>query len=522
MPLPAPEVDFSPRAGFEGRTAYQLISKLLDLSSGHQQDILRPRISQYSFERILNPRLDRSARMMAVLRHAKFRRFVHLYCTTKYGEKNFSWSLICDIINSKLDMIWLPKLEEFLDFGAAIFQENMTFPSASGWEKIMGAEGQPHESLLLLFFPSGEIYYDETGKNYTDKQNYNLVLKYEKYNKLNDEASALIGDPGFRYRRSGFLTKLSDKAYVQVNKYVFKRSTLSEGGTRPWQGGITDSEYARRSRVLIENIWNEVAIRDYWKENSILLKQLKNFPIGVPRPSNKTEVENYMDRFNYDNWSHLVKMVIEHAGPCLAGPTDRFNDMIDGKGQGFSPSPRHERFVDDLFSQNNRASQLGTVLNNIVSRNKLAKRLKVSEEMWFYCELKSTMLNNVKFGMRSKYSTKEEQINIIKSTKLYNVGKDNLLGIAYILHENGIEVDVDNLHEDISKFDTSSDHDPEKSRKMRFQSAKLRTTRFSGDTVTTESRTPSPYSCARPKRKPRRAMARLGFRLGLESCIVVN
>jgi hypothetical protein len=249
----------------------------------------------------------------------------------------------------------LPKLEEFLDFGKALFQENMTLPSASDWEKIMGAEGQPHESLLLLFFPSGEVYYDETGKNYTDEKKYSLVWKYEEYNRLNDEASALIGDPGFRYRRPGFLTQFSDKAYVQVFRnleenrhlscpswylrsiifknwpdllklsrnglyhlhknvsakiktllqhvvawveprwtmpvqsskrykamqwhtevktYVFRGSTLSEGGTRPWQGELTDSQYAERSRVLIEDIWNEVATRDYWKENSILLKQV--------------------------------------------------------------------------------------------------------------------------------------------------------------------------------------------------------------------------------------------------------
>jgi hypothetical protein len=105
MSLPASEGDFTPRAGFQGRTAYQLISKFLDLSRCYQKDILRPRTSQYWFERTLNLRLDRSARMMAVLRHAKFRRFVYLYCATKYGEKNFSWSLICDIINSKLDMV---------------------------------------------------------------------------------------------------------------------------------------------------------------------------------------------------------------------------------------------------------------------------------------------------------------------------------------------------------------------------------------------------------------------------------
>jgi hypothetical protein len=129
--------------------------------------------------------------------------------------------------------------------------------------------------------------------------------------------------------------------------------------------------------------------------------------------------------------------------------------------------------------------------------------------MWQYCELKSAMLNTLKFGMRSKYSTNDEDINVIKSTvrlghgfpilevdsdprqKMYNTAKDNLLDIACILHENEIEVDVDNFHEDLSKLDTSSDYDTEKSPKMGFLSAKPCTTRFSEDTVTTD---PCPYS----------------------------
>lgn len=43
----------------------------------------------------------------------------------------------------------------------------------------------------------------------------------------------------------------------------------------------------------------------------------------------KTEVENYMDRFKYENWSSLVQLVIEEAGPCLASPIAQFNNVID-------------------------------------------------------------------------------------------------------------------------------------------------------------------------------------------------
>lgn len=103
----------------------------------------------------------------------------------------------------------------------------MTLSSASDWERIMGIQGQPYDSLLRLFFPDAKTYYDEMGKNYACEIKLDLVPAYEKNNFLNNEASALIEEAGFRYRRPGFLTVFSDKAYVQVFRNLQANRHLS-------------------------------------------------------------------------------------------------------------------------------------------------------------------------------------------------------------------------------------------------------------------------------------------------------
>lgn len=62
--------------------------------------------------------------------------------------------------------------------------------------------------------------------------------------------------------------------HLNIEETFFRRSTLIEGGTRPWQGEITDSEREERARVFIECIWNEVATKGYWKEDEILSEQV--------------------------------------------------------------------------------------------------------------------------------------------------------------------------------------------------------------------------------------------------------
>lgn len=79
-------------------------------------------------------------------------------------------------------------------------------------------------------------------------------------------------------------------------------------------------------------------------------------------------------------------------------------------------SQRHQRFVGDFLSQNNLASQLKPLLNNKMSRQELLKRLKVFEELWQYCVLKSAMLNTLKFGMSSDDSADDQQTNVIKTS----------------------------------------------------------------------------------------------------------
>lgn len=98
------------------------------------------------------------------------------------------------------------------------------------------------------------------------------------------------------------------------------------------------------------------------------------------------------------------------------------------------------------------------------------------------------MLNTLKLGMSEDHSTCPQQMNVIKTSgcvgpskyilnsdsrqELYDTAKDNLLTVAFMLHENGIEVDVDNFHEDLSKTDTlSSYHTEDKPPKMGFLSA---------------------------------------------------
>lgn len=105
MSLPAIQDDISSRTDLEGQTAYQLISKFLEMEYEEQKQVLPPREFKNWVERVFRIQPDQPASMSVVLRHVEFCRLVHLYCATKYGEQNFSWSLIFDIVSGKLHKV---------------------------------------------------------------------------------------------------------------------------------------------------------------------------------------------------------------------------------------------------------------------------------------------------------------------------------------------------------------------------------------------------------------------------------
>lgn len=79
--------------------------------------------------------------------------------------------------------------------------------------------------------------------------------------------------------------------------------------------------------------WDVLKNYEGLRANFLAIAQLKTLPPTGFQLCDKFKVEIYMARFNYENWSRLVKFVIDHAGPCLTGPMAQFNNMIGSEGQ---------------------------------------------------------------------------------------------------------------------------------------------------------------------------------------------
>jgi hypothetical protein len=89
----------------EGYMALQIITKFEELLITEQEKILTPVGLNGWLNNVFGVELDHNARILVVLRHTEFRRFVLRYCSTRYGEKHFSWSTMVNIISSKLDEV---------------------------------------------------------------------------------------------------------------------------------------------------------------------------------------------------------------------------------------------------------------------------------------------------------------------------------------------------------------------------------------------------------------------------------
>lgn len=445
----------------EGHTAVQIITKFTELSAEQQEKVLSPQELVLWLNDIFGLELEHTARILVVLRHEEFRKIVHKYCLTRYGEKLFAWSTIQNIISSKLDEIWIREFTRFFTFASKVFEDNYSLVSYDDWAKILEIEhGRPEYPLCLLFFPERDDYWEGKRKQkarWPRPPDYQEKIELPKLSKPFISKGKELGT-----RRPNFLVELKEDAYIKVwqnlcdnqtlvcpkwhdwylleknvssklkfilrhvmawikpswkhperasknlkdflwrseiQKIMFEESVLSDGQTRPYP---PDANTKSMSWDLLSEMWDEVENENIWRDPS-LAHMLAPPPSELSDPDQDAEakqvVTKYMERFSYAHWARLVKLVVGKAGACLSGPLSCFNDPKKLE-EVFAPhSPLGEVTCNSNF-WDNKLLQKTPSLNNAAVKARLASEGEIFGALFQYAELKKIMLNTLEWGWK--------------------------------------------------------------------------------------------------------------------------
>jgi hypothetical protein len=93
----------------ENYSAARLITAFEELSPEDRVKVLKDKGFKEWMQNDLQLPSNNSARIVAVMRHEKFRKLVQRYSSIQYGRRSFNWTIMCKIICSKLDCVSIEK-----------------------------------------------------------------------------------------------------------------------------------------------------------------------------------------------------------------------------------------------------------------------------------------------------------------------------------------------------------------------------------------------------------------------------
>lgn len=479
------------QANSEGFNAQIIISRFECIPVGQRHEILtQTKLSDW-LQNVFGVNIQHTARILSILQHNTFRSLFLQFCLTRYGERNFAWSLATKIIQSKLDCIWIPKIHEFLDFSTNIFGESYRQLSYDDWKMILDLEtGRPEYPLRLLFFPTRDDYFNGSS------------IRRAPW-RIDDAPLPALSQPfqtkqyEFHSRRPNFLLAFGDELYCTIyqklreyrnlpcptwhNWYVFERDVIVKmrkvlvhiacwvkpdwvypaPASQRYKEFLWETELETllfpdvvensnaQAQEFIERLKEQIQNDQIWQDSSNE-SLLAAPPASLKRkPDEPGLSDEYFHRFGHLHWGRVVSLVVEMCGPILTNQMAKYNDLAYLESLHSPCLPWGLLISQSNLEKNQLLLKTRSILKDKATKSGLIEEAELFGALWHYRVLKGHMMNTVLWGFAGGRGRPD---GLLTSDTEWDNAVMVLRDCASVLIKHNFEVDLDDQQEDLSKF----------------------------------------------------------------------